>query len=423
MTVENGAVGAPRLHVVGPPSDRRAWLLDALLYGASAVYAGGAALWQGIPFQRTWAREAVGPYAIGAIVAVIAAARRGGWPVRTTDRARMILCTVVLAGAVAAPWCAAVVLRAVDGPATHAQAETIITEEAARALVDGRNPYAVSYAEGPLGSYSLGAVTHFPYLPMMLTFGLPRAAGLPGLLGDARVWFAAAAALAAVLALKLQRVTTHQLIRILQVLVVLPTAAPYLLGGGDDVTVVALMLLAVAAVDRDRPVMAAVVTGLAAATKQIAWPLAPFLVVCQARRRGTREARRTAILIAAVVATACLPFLAWDLHAFVDDVIKFPLGLADQPTLAGSPTLGRLLVDALPGPSWLVSALLLGIVAWIAVWILVRRPPSNGSQLAAGCALVIALAILLASAGRFGYLLYPIDLFTWSLLARPTGSR
>jgi Glycosyltransferase family 87 len=423
MTVENGAVGAPRLHVVGPRGDRRAWLLDALLYGASAVYASGAAVWQGIPFQRMWAREAVGPYAIGAIVAVIAAKRGAGRPARTTDWARMILCAIVLTGAVVAPWCAAVVLRAVDGPATHAQAETIITEEAARALVDGRNPYAASYAEGPLGSYSLGAVTHFPYLPMMLTFGLPRAAGLPGVLGDARVWFAAAAALAAVLALKLQKVTTHQLIRMLQVLVVLPTAAPYLLGGGDDVAVVALMLLAVAAVDRDRPVMAAVVAGLAAATKQIAWPLAPFLVVCQARRRGTREARRTAIVIAAVVATVCLPFLVWDLHAFVDDVIKFPLGLADQPTLAGSPTLGRLLVDALPGPAWLISALLLGIVAWLAVWILVRRPPSNGSQLAAACALVIALAILLASAGRFGYLLYPIDLFTWSLLARPTGSR
>lgn len=423
MRGENGAAGGARLRVVGPRDDRRAWQVDALLYGASAVYAAGAALWQGIPFQRAWGREAVGPYAIGAIVAVIAAARGAGRSSSSTDRGRMTLCAVVLVGAVAAPWCAAIVFRAVDGPATHTQAETIITEEAARALVDGRDPYAVSYAQGPLGSYSLGAVTHFPYLPLMLTFGLPRAAGFPGALGDARIWFAAAAALAAILALRLQGATTHQRIRMLQVLVVLPTAAPYLLGGGDDVAVVALMLLAVAAVDRDRPGLAAIAAGLAAATKQIAWPIVPFLVVTQARRRGAREGRRAAAIVAVVAAGTCLPFLVWDLHAFVDDVIRFPLGLSDQPTLAGSPTLGRLLVDSLPGPSWLISAVLLAVVAWIAVWILVRRPPSDGSQLAAACALVIALAILLASAGRFGYLLYPVDLFTWSRLVRPTGSR
>src|SRR5207248_2205209 len=57
----------------------------------------------------------------------------------------------------------------------HAQSEVIVTEEAARALVAGRDPYAATFVHGPLAARPLGTRTHFPYLPGMLAFGLPRA--------------------------------------------------------------------------------------------------------------------------------------------------------------------------------------------------------------------------------------------------------
>ena len=77
-------------------------------------------------------------------------------------------------------------------------------------------------------------------------------------------------------------------------------------GGGDDLPVVALMLLGLALLERERrrgsspprtgPLLAAgAVLGLAAATKQTGWFLLPFLLAAAWQRGGRRY---TAILAA-----------------------------------------------------------------------------------------------------------------------------
>ncbi len=53
-------------------ADRR----DALLYGASAVFAGATALLSGIPLYREWGAMAAGPYAAAALLMAVAARDR-----------------------------------------------------------------------------------------------------------------------------------------------------------------------------------------------------------------------------------------------------------------------------------------------------------------------------------------------------------
>lgn len=394
--------------------ERRPLALDAVLYAGSALFAGLAALFQAIPLQRDWGAMAVLPYAAGALVATVLLGFRRLGSRRALTIARAALCLAVFGGATLFPLAVLVSSRAAEGPATHAQSDTIITEEAARALVDGRSPYAASYVDGPLRTWPLGAKTHFPYLPGMVAFGMPRTAFGDAPWTDARVGFLIVTVAVGLAALRVMGASARSAIRALQFLLVLPTGAQYLAGAGNDLPVLALMLLSLALAARRRPVAAGVAAGVAAVIKQTAWPLLPFLALAARDAAGRRATGKTAASAAAVVLPVVVPFLLWDPGAFLDDVVRYPLGAADQPTLAQSPTLGRLLVDVLPFAGDVVAWILVAAVAAGALFLLVRRPPATASDAAIETALVLAAATLLAPAGRFGYLVYPINLIVWA---------
>ena len=385
---------------------------DAALYAAGAAVAGAAALSDRIPLQRDWGTMALVPYVVGAIAA-LALARAG---TRATARARVVLAAAVLVGAAFLPMALEVWWRARDGFAGHVQSETLVTEESAVALLAGHDPYAASFASGPLGSWPPGTAEHVPYLPGMFAFGLPRAVAGDIPLADARIAFAVASVTALALALWLVRPRPERGLTALLVVLALPTGARYIAGGGDDVTVLSMMLLALALLRRREPVVAGLAAGLAAAIKQTAWPLLPFLILAARDREGSRASGRTLAAASAVMLPLIAPFIVWNPTAFVQDVVLFPLGLARQPTLAASPTLGSLLADALSLPKGVVAGALVLIVLLVAAYLAFVRPPSDARGAAERTALVMLLAILLATAGRFGYLLYPIGLFAWGRL-------
>ena len=66
----------------------------------------------------------------------------------------------------------------------------------------------------------------------------------------------------------------RQKIRVAQVLIALPTGALFLSTGGDDMPILALSLLGVAALQRRQTNLAGISLGLAAAMKLTAWPMA-----------------------------------------------------------------------------------------------------------------------------------------------------
>jgi hypothetical protein len=394
-------------------SDRRFPALgDAAIYAGSAAVAGGVALFASIPLYREAGRIAFGPYAVGAAVALGLALRRAG------HGARLALAGLVLAGALVLPLALETVWRANTSPGLHAQSEAIITEEAAKAVVRGDDPYVATYLRGPLSARPLGTKTHFPYLPGMLVFGMPRALGGTHALTDARVSFAVVTLIVVALMAWRWRDQRGRSIRLIQVMAVIPTAALLLVAGGDDVPVAALMVLALLLASDGKPGWAGVVAGLAAAMKQTAWVLLPFLVLGLWRSEGRRAALRSMAASLAVALPVVLPFVVWSPSAFVEDAIRFPLGLGRQPSAAGTPTLGALLVHAMPSARTPLTLVLGVVVLVVALYLRVVRPPATVRGAAARAAVVFVVAIALAPASRIGYIVYPIDLLAWAWLAR-----
>jgi hypothetical protein len=400
---------------------RRAATADALVYAGAG--AGAALIWlvASIPQYREWARLALGPYAAGAVVALVLRRRHGSAGIR----ARVVLAVAVFAGTALIPMALEVTWRAHSGPGFHAQSETIITEEAARAFVHGKNPYAATYLSGPLAARPVGTKTHFPYLPGMLVFGLPRALGATPPFADARIPFALAAMAATAAALRLTRKEPPAKLRIFQVLFVLPITTLLMATGGDDVPVMALMILSLALLDDERTVAAGIALGAAAATKQTALVLLPFLAVGAAGRRGRGKESPIALAgsAVAVAAVAIVPFVVWNPSAFVEDAVRFPLGLGHQQSAAGTATLGSLLVRAVPAARVPLTIALVVVVAGAAAYLLLRRPPRTPARAAVQAGLVFALAMVLAPAARTGYAIYPVSLIGWGVLAGHTTPR
>ena len=117
---------------------------------------------------------------------------------------------------------------------------------------------------------------------------------------------------------------------------------------------------------------------------------------------------------AAVVVPVVLPLAFDNPSAFIDNVVRFPLGLAAVSSPAASALPGHILVSLLPrahGPYVVLVGLVMGTIL---VRHLVRNPPGDAARVAALTGWVMLIAIVLAPATRVGYLLYPINLFVWA---------
>ncbi len=293
-------------------------------------------------------------------------------------------------------------------------------EEAATALRDARDPYVAEYRDGPLADRPVATQVHFPYLPGMLAFGVPRALAGHAAWTDARVWFTVVAFALAGMGLRRMAVAPEDRLRTFQVLFALPTGAVLLATGGVDIPVIAMLLGATVLVSANRPLAAGVMGGLALAAKQTSILVLPFLVL--ALPRGDPR-RRFVITVGAVGAAVIVPFALWDLDAFVEDAILFPLGLGQGESAAATPTLGSLLVDLFPSSRTAVTALLVAAIVVIAAVLLFRGRGPSLSQACARAAGVFVAAIALAPAARVGYLVYPANLIVWAIAFRDPDRR
>jgi len=144
-----------------------AWYAVFAGYGVAVIiFSGGGA-------DRVWGLWAAGGYALTIAIAMLAARfGRFALPLLTS-----------LAFALAAP----MVWLALRDPAT---ADVSVVSRSASLLLRTGSPYLPA---GQLATWR----AYNPYLPAMASFGLPRALGLPGLLGDPRPWLAVATAAAA----------------------------------------------------------------------------------------------------------------------------------------------------------------------------------------------------------------------------------
>ena len=138
------------------------------------------------------------------------------------------------------------------------------------------------------------------------------------------MWFTLVALVVAGVGLLRMTVAPEHRLRTFQVLFALPTGALLLATGGVDIPVIAMLFGATVLVRNDRPVAAGVMGGLALATKQTSILVLLFLMLAVPRGRPRRW---FVITVLTVGAALIVPFALWDVDAFVEDAILFPLGL------------------------------------------------------------------------------------------------
>jgi hypothetical protein len=401
---------------------------DVTVYAISAVFAAITAVVVGIPLYRQWGQLAVGPYGLATAICAWAAWRqRGRAAIRRRRALRMVAFAVAIVGATIVPLCLEVVWASEGNAAQHVQPEVLVVERAGIRAAHGQNPYRVIDRNGHLLIHQSAEPTYelyYPYLPGMVIFGFSSFSSvkshsrIEATLTDARIQFLVVTVAIGLIALSRLRSPSDARVRAFQALTALPTAALPLATGGDDMPVVALMLLGLVALQRRRPMLAGLALGAASSLKFTAWAL----VVLAAWAAFDRERRRAVgwyvLGVAAVMLPVITPFAASNPSAFIDNVIRFPLGLAGVSSPAASALPGHILVSIWPSihRPYVVTVGLVGLVL-LAVH-LRRHPPDGAAGVATLTGWVMAIAILLAPATRVGYLLYPANLFIWGWMLR-----
>ncbi|MDA8367147.1 MAG: glycosyltransferase 87 family protein, partial [Actinomycetota bacterium] len=311
---------------------------DAVLYALAATFAGLTIVVAGIALYRAWGEMAVGPYAGAAVVAFGTSwwqrrRQRAGAPPsrRVIVGLRLGAFGIALIGATLAPLTMEVIWRSEGNAAAHVQPEVLVVERAGVRVAAGQDPYRVIDRNGHILIHQSAEPVYelyYPYLPGMVIFGFSSGSKVEAQLTDARIQFLIVTFAVAAFALWRLKAPADRRVRSWQVLTALPTAALPLATGGDDMPVVALMLLGLVGLQRRRPYLAGLALGAASSLKFTAWPLAFLALWAALDRGGRRAAAWTAAGIVTVVVPVVVPFAASNPSAFVDNVIRFPLGLA-----------------------------------------------------------------------------------------------
>jgi hypothetical protein len=375
----------------------------AAWFGAFTIYAGATAVFAGHA-DSAWAVWAFGAYAVTTMLLCFTE----GW---------LLPFAVAIGGALAAPllW---LVTRL---PAT---AEVVVIGRSASHLLKYGTPYLPPSQLSDWKSYN-------PYLPVMELFGLPRSAGLSGVLGDPRTWVSLttivlfAAAFAVVSPHKPRECADcrDRVGGLTALAVASPVIAYPLALGITDPPVIAVLCLTLAWAGRGKLLRAALVLAAACAMKSTAWAAVPVIAIMAWVRYAPRAAARFTTTVVGV--TGFLTLLAApealatpdDVKAVKQNLIDFPLGLTKHKTPAASPLPGHLIAGLGTIGHWTAVALMVLAVVAFAAWIILR-PPRDARDAAWRLVVGYTALFVLDPSTRFGYFVYPLALLGWLALTK-----
>jgi hypothetical protein len=253
---------------------------------------------------------------------------------------------------------AVLVLTPGHGGSTFQDDGLVQTEAAIDRIMKGEPIYGVDWSGTALGRYDWSdagrrnpALHHHVYLPLTALVGVPvralsYATGIPF---DYRTVLALFAVLgvAAVAALP---VPAPRRFMVIVALFLNPLITTYFLSGRNDISYVAVLLLALALLARGRPLAASLACGFAVALKPFALLAVPFLLaVLWIRWRGRpgehwREVLLALLGLAAVPLATITPFLLADPGAFWRDTVLFTNGSGPEAYPIGGFGFGALLL-------------------------------------------------------------------------------
>ena len=358
----------------------------------------------------TWAAWACGGYAVTTILLLV-------------TRSWVVPLAAAVGGALIAPLLWLITKAAPTG-------EVVVISQSANYLLKHGTPYLPQ-------SLLTGWTSYNPYLPFMEIFGLPRSAGLGGVLGDPRIWTtlvtiaALAAAFAVVSPHRIRdcRQCRNRLAWLTTVAVVSPVIAFPLSVGVTDPPVIALTCLTLALAYRGRLVWAGLVLALACAMKTTAWAVIPVLgghgvgSVLAARGRPVHRLRDRADRRpgAAAARPAALASRSRGQRGQAEPD-RLPAGHHQVQDPAQSPLPGHLIAElGRAGHAAAVALMVIAVVAFVA-WLLLR-PPRDVRDVAFRLAVGYAALFTLDPSTRFGYYAYPLALLGWLALTPSDAGR
>jgi len=377
------------------------WFAAFTLYAGVTIVTGHA--------DGTWAAWACGGYAVTTILLLVTR----GW---------VVPLAAAVGGALIAPLLWLITKAAPTG-------EVVVISQSANYLLKHGTPYLPQSLLTSWTSYN-------PYLPFMQIFGLPRAAGLTGVLGDPRIWTtlvtigALAAAFTVVAPHRIRdcRDCRRRLAWVTTVATVSPVIAFPLSVGVTDPPVIALTCLTLALAYRAKLVWAGLALALACAMKTTAWAVIPVLAVMAWVRYSPRLAARftvsaigLTVILAAVAAPAALASSS-AINAVKQNLIDYPLGSTKYKTPAQSPLPGHIIAElGQVGHATAVALMVIAVLAF-AAWLLLR-PPRDVRDATIRLAVGYAVLFTLDPSTRFGYYAYPLALLGWLALTPSEASQ
>src|SRR4029077_2572623 len=246
-------------------------------------------------------------------------------------------------------------------------------------LLRGVDPYGFDYTGTGLERTPWGqpfpnpALHHLDYWPGTIVLPLPLQAAVQFVTGwwDERIWLLLAGAAVLVLLRWLIPGRAGRMAAIAFFLI--PGHSLLAVLGDNDLPMIALLLAATLAIARRRFVPAAIIIGLAIATKQTALIAVPVLVAWgSANSIGWRSLPRYAGLAALTVAALVAPFAAWNASAFVRDTVLYNVGSGAEAYPIQGIGLSTWLLQAgvIHGPRDAFPFLLIQLPLVIAAWAL-----------------------------------------------------
>ncbi|MEI6700295.1 MAG: glycosyltransferase family 87 protein [Actinomycetota bacterium] len=389
---------------------------DVVLYALSACFALVIAYTSTLALYREWGAMAAPGYLLAMVLSVVVFKNRHRLGVRPLFTIRSLLCGLVLFGTLIVPLGIEVAWRTTTpNPYLHVQPEVTGIERAGQAFAQNKDPYRVVVRDGHVRSEP-GIQTFeefFPYLPLMAAFGYVSSTTAPDPVTDARLTFLLVTLVVLIAAGCLAPMSKNRRLRVAQCLLVLPMGALPLVTGGDDLPVVALLFLGLVLTAREMDLPAGLISGIAAAMKFTAWPIALLAICFIGLRKSGREKWAMLAGFLAVLIPVVVPYAVLNPTAFIQNVVLFPLGLSGVPSPAASPLFGHLVVSLLPSfhRTYVVLIAVLGCVIFFRrLWNNPPRTSSAVATLAGWCAL---FAVVVAPSTRIGYVIYPISFFIW----------
>lgn len=253
-------------------------------------------------------------------------------------RIKQILLWLLIIGVIGSAFVSAIIVRHQTHPIYMIHDIVLQQESGIRFLLDGKNPYAVTYFGTPLEQWHYSdkevnpALYHFVMQPFYLLFALPFYFLSNTTIGyfDGRIPLLFLFFTLLILAGWLVRDHEKKLLFII-LLAFNPAMLSYTLEGRSDIFMFSFLFMGLFLLHKKQYFWAGVPIAFSFAVKQSAWPILPFYIAfLYFKTKSIKKTFKNILPLIIVFLTIVLPFFLWDKKAFLESTIFYLSGNASH---------------------------------------------------------------------------------------------